>query len=103
VNRDGRVTYSRKTHPNDPGGSKVLVDHGWAIPAADAEKLLEALVADGVFELTDSGGGKFPHHYVQAHAGRWTTALFPREMSEPVMRHLRPLLEKGEPGLWKKE
>lgn len=103
VNRDGRVTYSRKTHPNTPGGSKVLVDHGWAIPAADAAKLLDALVTDGLFDLTDTLGGKFPSHHIEASAGRWRTTLFPKQMSDAVMKHLRPLLEKGEPELWKKQ
>jgi hypothetical protein len=102
VARDGRVTYSRKTHPAAPGGVKVLADSGWAIPAADAAKLLDALAADGLFDVETTGGQKFPHHYVQATAGRWKATLFPKEMPDAVMKHLRPLLEKGEPELWKK-
>jgi hypothetical protein len=102
VARDGKVTYSRKTHPNSPGGVKALADTGWAIPAADAAKLLDTLVSDGLFDLADTGGQKLPNHYVQATVGRWKATLFPKEMPDAVMRHLRPLLEKGEPEFWKK-
>ncbi len=102
VARDGKVTYTRKTHPTTPGGQKVLVDESWTIPAKDAAAILDGLIAGGLFELSDTRGGKFPNHYVEARAGRWKTALFPKEMSDPVMKHLRPLLEKADPATWKK-
>jgi hypothetical protein len=101
VARDGKVTYSRKTHPTDPGGEKILSE-SWTIPAKDAASILDALVTDGLFDLADTGGQKFPNHRIEATAGRWQQAFFPKEMPDSVMKHLKPLLEKSELASWKR-
>jgi hypothetical protein len=101
VGRNGGVTYRRQTHPNAPGGQKVLVNEAWAIPAKDAEALLDALVSDGLFELENTLGARFPNHSVQAQAGRWKTTFYPKELPEKVSTHLLPLLRKADGELWK--
>jgi len=101
VTRTGAVTYTRTTRPAG-GAPKVLVDEAWSIPGADAAELLDALIGDGVLDLPDTLGGKFPNHYVEAHAGKWRSSLHPKEMPDAVMKHLRPLLEKADPDIWKK-
>jgi hypothetical protein len=102
VARDGRVSYTRRTHPTAPGGQKNLVSQGWALPKDDAARLLNALVADGLFDLEDTLGQKFPNHGIDAHAGPWRRVSHPKDMPDAVMKHLRPLLEKADPEVWKK-
>lgn len=101
VRRDGTVTYKRNTHPNSPDGPKELVKEEWKIPAKDAEALLDALVADGLFDLEDTLGGKFPNHRIIAHSGRWYTTFYPKAMPEKLMKHLLPLMKKADAEYWK--
>ena len=102
VIRQGTVSYSRRDF-SAPSDKQLLVNESWSLKAEDAEKLLDALLAGALLDVPDTGGDKFPNHLVQVWAGRWRTSLHPKEMPEGAMKHLRPLLEKADPAVWKKK
>lgn len=96
ITRDGSVSYVRR----EPG--KNAVTESWSLKRAEAEKLIDALIADGLLDLDDTGKDQFPHHRVQVFAGKWSTVYSPKEMPDAVMKHFRPLLGKADPDVWKK-
>ena len=96
VTRAGAVQYTRP-----PGGGKALHEE-WTLPKKDAEALLDALTASGVFDLETTKGDQFPMHMFDVRGGRWRTNFYPKEVPDVTMKHLRPLLEKADPTVWKK-
>ena len=102
ITREGNVIYSRYDH-TAPEGKRLLVNESWSIKPGEAETLLDALIACGLLGAADTGGGKFPDHFVQIQAGKWRTALHPKELPDAAMKLLRPLLEKADPEVWKKK
>ncbi len=101
VKQFGEVTYAVRTHPTAPGGRKDLVRKQWRVPPADAEGVLRGLVAGGVLDLKDNGGGKTPNHAVEAVYDRWTLFFHPDDLPPKVLERLRPYLAVGEPERWK--
>jgi hypothetical protein len=95
VGRDGKLWYRRQP----PIAKAISLE--WTIPAKDAEALLDALVADGLFDLADAGPGKFPYHMVDAQVGRWQTSFHPKEFPEKLTKQLLPHLKKADAEFWK--
>lgn len=100
VGRDGSVTY-RRQGSTTAGARETVLSAEWRVSVPDAAKLLDALVADGVLALEDTGGGRFPNHAFTAHAGRWRLFVHPKELPADALARLRPLLEKADPAFWK--
>ena len=96
------MTYSRKPHPTTPGGAKAPAEESGRSLPTTRPSFSTRLVSDGLFDLADTGGQKFPNHYVQATVGRWKATLFPKEMPDAVMKPLRPLIETGKAASRKK-
>jgi hypothetical protein len=101
LGRGGGVSYTRRDN-SAPAGKQMPVYETWYLKRDEAEKLFDALIADGLADLDDTGKGKFPSHSVQVFAGKWSTVFYPKEMPDAVMKHFRPLLEKADPAAWKK-
>jgi hypothetical protein len=101
VYRNGLVQYRRINAPNAPDGRYYAVVKDWKLTAKEAEALLDALTADGLFDLEDTGGGKYPYHQIIGSAGRWNATFYPKELPEKVSKHLLPLLKKADPEFWK--
>jgi len=128
VARDGTVTYKRATDPRlIDEQPKVVVKDEWKIPAKDAVALLDALTADGFFELKDARVWEKllkperdgprpaldppkqkerqplirPYYALGAEAGRWHTDFTLWEMPEKVQKHFLPLLKKADAEFWK--
>jgi hypothetical protein len=99
ITRKGKVAYSYQSAPHTNSGGEV-VTKSWEIPAREAVALLEGLVADGLLELEDAVGDKFPKHFFEVTYGRWRLSAGPREMPEKVMKRLLPLLRKAHPAQW---
>jgi hypothetical protein len=97
----GVVLYRRQAARNAPAGPFFVVEKEWKLPAKEMEALFDALTTDGLFDLDDTGGGKFPSHQVEAQAGRWQTRFHPKELPEKVRKHLLPLLQKADAEFWK--
>jgi len=95
VTRDGKVRYVRQPP------TEKRIESEWTIPAKDAEALLDALLADGLFDLEDAGRDKFPRHMIDAQVGRWRTNFFPKELPEKFSKQLMPLLKKADAEFWK--
>lgn len=101
LQRTGPVRYTRRVARDAPAGPLYAVEKEWKLPAKEMEALFAALAEAGLFDLEDTGGGKFPNHAVTAYAGRWQTTFYPKEITEKVQKHLRPLLQKADPEFWK--
>jgi hypothetical protein len=95
LSRDGKVRYVRQPP------TEKRIEAEWTIPAKDAEALLDALVADGLFDLEDIGRDKFPSHMIDAQVGRWSTNFHVKELPEKLLKHLQPLLKKADAEFWK--
>ena len=100
IGRDGKIAYSFQSQPHTGSGGHV-VQKEWKIPEGDAAALLDGLVEDGVLELEDTGGGKYPNHHVAASYGRWRLSIHPKELPGKVFKRLLPLLQKAHPEEWK--
>src|SRR5439155_20021706 len=87
VVREGTVSYFRRDF-SAPSDKQLLVNESWSLKPAEAERLLDALLADGLLGPPDTGGGKFPNHLVQVWAGKWRVVLHPKEMPAGAMKHL---------------
>jgi hypothetical protein len=96
VSRDGKVLYVR----NSPNAAKPIREE-WTIPAKDAAALLDALVADGLFDLEDAGRDKFHSHSIDVAAGKWRTNFYLKELPEKFLKPLLPLLRKADAEFWK--
>lgn len=101
VYRSGLVQYRRVNDPNAPDGRYYAVEKDWKQTPKEAEALLDALVSDGLFDLEDTGGGKYPNHQVVGSAGRWNATFCPKELPEKVSKRLLPLLKHADAEFWK--
>jgi hypothetical protein len=101
LDRHGTASYFRKRPPADPKGAGNDVSEVWSVGAKEAAALLDALAAAGALDRSD-GEGRYPRHYVQAFAGKWTLESHPKEMPDAVLKLLRPLFEHADPAHWKK-
>jgi hypothetical protein len=102
VTREGKLRYSYSSEPHTNMGGQV-VQKEWEVPRKEATALLQGLVDDGLLDLEDTRGGKFPNHYFKVSYGRWQLTAHPKELPESMMKRLRPYLEKAHPEFWKKE
>jgi hypothetical protein len=100
IGKDGTVSYSYQSEPGTNSGGHV-VGTKWKIPEKEAKALLDGLVADGVLDLDDTLGGKYPNHTVQATFGRWQMMIHPKKLPEGVGKRLLPLLRKAHPEEYK--
>jgi len=94
--RDGKAHYFRSS----PDLAKP-VEVAWSMPAKDAEALLDSLAADGLFELADGDGDKYPGHLIEAATGKWRIAIRPKEIPEKLLKPMLPLLKKADADFWK--
>lgn len=101
VYRNGLVQYRRVGNGNAPDGRYYAVEKDWKQSAKEAEALLDALVADGLFDLEDTAGDKYPNHQITGSAGRWNATFYPKELPEKVSKHLLPLLKHADAEFWK--
>lgn len=101
VYRSGLVQYRRVAAPDAPDGRYYAVEKDWKQTAKEAEALLDALVADGLFDLEDTKGGTYPQHKIIGSVGRWNATFYPKELPEKVSKHLLPLLKKADAEFWK--
>jgi hypothetical protein len=104
VIRSGKVRYTYAKHPTMAQGSEdsgIVVQKEWEIDAKEAKALLQGIVDDGLLDLEDTLGGKFPNHWFRISYGRWQLVSHPKTMSGPIMKRLRPYLQKAHPELWK--
>lgn len=99
VHKDGKVTYSYASAPHTGSGGKTVLKE-WTLAEHDRAALLGGLVEDGLLSHEDTGGGKFPNHYVAVSYGRWGLSMHPKELSEKVLKRVRPLLQKAHPEEW---
>ena len=100
--RNGNVVYTRRPPASTPGGASPVASDFTPIDSAEAAKLLDALAAAGALDIADATGAAIPKYHVQVFAGRWTIEARPVELPDAVMKHLRPMLEKADPTVWKK-
>lgn len=102
VTSAGKVTYRDQPalFTTSSGGKARTAE--WEIPKDEAAKLLDALAADGALDLKDAPPAAAAAYHVQVFSGRWTIETRPAELPDAVMKHLRPLLEKADPAVWKK-
>jgi hypothetical protein len=102
VGRGGEVSYQRYGPvAGAPGTTKTHVQTSWKIPRADAEAVLDALVADGALDLETAEQDRFPVHRVEAQVGRWTTTFYTKPLPEKLTKQLLPLLKKADAEFWK--
>jgi hypothetical protein len=100
--RPGGGSYVRRRLPGDPKGAGAVATAPLSIDKDEAGKLLDALTAAGVLDLKDAPPGTASTYHVQVFSGRWTIETHPAELPEALMKHLRPVLEKADPEVWKK-
>jgi hypothetical protein len=100
--RPGGGSYVRRRPAGDPQGAGAVATGPLSIDKDEAAKLLDALAADGVLDLKDAPPGTAAAYHVQVFSGRWTIETRPAELPDAVMKHLRPVLEKADPEVWKK-
>jgi hypothetical protein len=101
IQQNGVMRYTRQGGRDAPAGALYAVVKEWKITAKELEALLGELATDGLFDLEDTGGGKYPSHTISAYAGRWQTTFHPKELPEKVSKHLMPLLKKADAEFWK--
>jgi hypothetical protein len=99
IHKDGRVTYSYASEPHTGSGGRT-VQKQWKLAERERLALLHGLVDDGLLELEDTGGGKFPNHYIGVSYGRWLLSMHPKELPENLLKRLRPLLQQAHPEAW---
>lgn len=101
VSRDGSVGYFRRRQKGHPQGEGSVTGGLTSIPKADAEKLLDALAADGALDIPAGPPNEAPRFHVQVFSGRWVIEARPVELPGAVMKHVRPLFPKGDADFWK--
>lgn len=95
VERNGKVSYQRiKT-----AGDNETLERTWTMPAKDAEVLLDALVSDGLLDLSDNKTGT--GDLIVASAGRWNATFHVNQLPEALSKRLLPLMKKADPEFWK--
>ena len=99
IHKDGRVTYWYASQPHTGSGGKT-VQKEWKLAERERAALLNGLVEDGLLDLEDTGGGKFPNHYVAVTYGRWQLSMHPKELPEKLLKRVKPLLQQAHPEEW---
>jgi hypothetical protein len=99
IHKDGRVTYSYASQPHTDSGGKT-VNKEWKLAERDRVALFSGLIEDGLLDLEDTGGGKFPNHYVAVTYGRWQLSIHPKELPPKLLERVKPLLQKAHPEEW---
>ena len=99
IYKDGKVTYGYASQPHTGSGGKI-VKMEWKLSERERAALLSGLVEDGLLDLEDTGGGKFPNHYIAVSYERWQFSMFPKELPEKMLKRVRPLLQKAHPEEW---
>lgn len=99
IHKDGRVMYSYASAPHTGSGGRT-VQKEWKLAKRERLALLRGLVDDGLLDLEDTGGGKFPNHYIGVSYGRWVLSIYPKKLPENLLKRLRPLLQKAHPEEW---
>jgi hypothetical protein len=94
--RDGTAVYRHHV----PGADTT--EKKWTIPAKEAEALLDALAADGLYSLpAGRNRDRLPTHTVEGHAGVWRTLSWANDRPRPIEKHVVPMLRKNDPEFWK--
>lgn len=100
LSRDGSVSYFRRRQKGHPLGEGSATGGSSSIPKADAEKVLDALAADGALDIPDATK-QAPRFHVQMFSGRWVIEAHPHALPDAVLKHIRPLFPKDDAGFWK--
>lgn len=99
IHKDGKVTYSYASEPHTGSGGKA-VQKEWKLSEKQRVELLSGLVEDGLLDLEDTGGGKFPNHYIAVSYGRWKLSMHSKELPKRMLKRVLPLLQKAHPEEW---
>lgn len=101
LSRDGSVSYFRRRLKGHTQGEGSVTGGLTSIPKTDAEKLLDALAADGALDIPDAPPKELSRFHVQVFSGRWVIEARPAKIPDAVMKHIRPLFPKDDADFWK--
>lgn len=100
IHKDGRVFYTYQSEPHTGSGGTIVVQKDWKLTECERDALLTGIVKDGLFDLEDTGGGKFPNHYVAVSYGRWLWSMHPKKLPEKLLKRILPFLQTAHPEEW---